>query len=680
MNIRSTSSVPVLSAGDGGSVAPKAEQPKTTTSVEAPRSTALANAPDALPSKTGIDSAATTKANLNNTAKVTADSPNEVLVKQPQIKAMLDLIASAEGTGTNYGKVVNGKVDSLKPGAPETSKQYLGKSNVSITDYRQHPGILVEVQPPGSKNHRDGLYSTAAGRYQFIKPTWEGLQQKLHLPDFSSASQDLAAIQLMKDKGMIESLLKGDLKTAVTKGSDIWASLPKADGKGAYVGQNAKNFDDLQKVYNDSLKKYTPETPKPATPPTTTPATPPTTTPTKPAAPTTVIPPSGLSKNPSKNQAVDQLHDNYVKLGLMTQAQKETGASVFSNITESATKVFQQSMGIPTTGKFDDLTRVVMTDLYAGNIKRGAQDEGVIMLQQKLSQTNPSFAAAIKAESGKFGKATEDALKAFQKNNNIQQTGVLGPTTYKAMYGSKTVSTPVTTTPTTNTPKPADLAAHHLNQLDGDIDGIGNNNCGYASTHMALSFLGVKGYQVLNPTATSTKDQITALNKQNYNTTMALRKAGGQGTSQTNYGHIVDTLATGNPGVVKAANSIDGVSAVSLYDSVTNLKQEDRHTSYLNTMQTAFENGEKTAFIVGGSPRLGWGDDATKNAAYSRTSNRPYAGAHFVAVVGYDAKTKLFDVLDPIADYPIKVTSDQLNKYMNDNGAMYREIAQITVK
>lgn len=170
------------------------------------------------------------------------------LARKPEVRAMLDTIGFTEGTGTNYGKVVNGEVigrnkkdmgfdADLKPGA----------KNVTTMDMSQHPNVKVQV----NKN----LVSSAAGRYQFLSNTWNNLSKTLGLPNFHASTQDIAAVQLMKDRKMIEPLLNGDLKTAVNRGAGEWASLPKADGNGAYAGQKAKSFEAIEQRYNDFLKE-----------------------------------------------------------------------------------------------------------------------------------------------------------------------------------------------------------------------------------------------------------------------------------------------------------------------------------------------------------------------------------------------------------------------------------------
>jgi muramidase (phage lysozyme) len=153
-----------------------------------------------------------------------------------RVKAMLNVLAFTEGTGTDYGKVVDGVV-LTSPYYPEL----VGKRNVSVTDLTRHPNILVQVNAK--------INSTAAGRYQFIIGTWNGLKMR----DFSAASQDIAAVRLMQQAYMIEPLLADDLEEAVYIGAQIWASLPTATGGSYYGGQTARSMAQIRQVYRQVL-------------------------------------------------------------------------------------------------------------------------------------------------------------------------------------------------------------------------------------------------------------------------------------------------------------------------------------------------------------------------------------------------------------------------------------------
>jgi lysozyme len=85
----------------------------------------------------------------------------------------------------------------------------------NFKDYATHPNIKVK---------KGALTSTAAGRYQILKKTFDGLKMK----DFTPASQDQAAIDLIKGRKAYQDILNGDFKTAILKCNKEWASLPES--------------------------------------------------------------------------------------------------------------------------------------------------------------------------------------------------------------------------------------------------------------------------------------------------------------------------------------------------------------------------------------------------------------------------------------------------------------------
>jgi muramidase (phage lysozyme) len=160
------------------------------------------------------------------------------LVNDPRVRAMLETLVYSEGTGAGYGTVVRGTVIRA-PYNPEL----VGQRNVVINDFSRHPNILVQVNRT--------IRSTAAGRYQFLHGTWQGLA----LPDFTPANQDVGAVMLMRRRGMITPLLEGNFRQAVFNGAPEWASLPTARGGSYYPGQHARPIEQLERVYNDALAR-----------------------------------------------------------------------------------------------------------------------------------------------------------------------------------------------------------------------------------------------------------------------------------------------------------------------------------------------------------------------------------------------------------------------------------------
>lgn len=102
-----------------------------------------------------------------------------------------------------------------------------------FADLSDHPVITGELAPvalPEAQCRAAGLqspcYSTAAGAYQFIRPTWKRLRDKLGLDDFSFANQDRAALELLDETGVLDLIKEGEIESAIRKAGKIWASLP----------------------------------------------------------------------------------------------------------------------------------------------------------------------------------------------------------------------------------------------------------------------------------------------------------------------------------------------------------------------------------------------------------------------------------------------------------------------
>jgi muramidase (phage lysozyme) len=131
------------------------------------------------------------------------------------LRAFLIMIQYAEGT---YGK---GGYNKLYGGG-------------SFADVSRHPN---------SPQTKWGITSTAAGAYQILNKTWNELQAKMKLPDFSAVSQDKAAIELIKRRKAIDDVYAGRFTQAITKCRKEWASLP-----GAGYGQNEKSTQNLLAV------------------------------------------------------------------------------------------------------------------------------------------------------------------------------------------------------------------------------------------------------------------------------------------------------------------------------------------------------------------------------------------------------------------------------------------------
>lgn len=93
----------------------------------------------------------------------------------------------------------------------------------------------------------DGVFSTAAGRYQILNTYWPHYCELLGLDDFGPVSQDRYAIQQLREQGALELIQDGRFGDAITAASNIWASMP-----GAGYGQREHDLKALAQVYVDS--------------------------------------------------------------------------------------------------------------------------------------------------------------------------------------------------------------------------------------------------------------------------------------------------------------------------------------------------------------------------------------------------------------------------------------------
>lgn len=99
--------------------------------------------------------------------------------------------------------------------------------------------------------------STAAGAYQFLSSTWDECARELKLTDFSPASQDLAAVYLIRRRGALDDVLASRVEQAIAKCAREWASLP-----GSPYGQPTRSLAQALEAYRAAGGQSTP-TPSP---------------------------------------------------------------------------------------------------------------------------------------------------------------------------------------------------------------------------------------------------------------------------------------------------------------------------------------------------------------------------------------------------------------------------------
>lgn len=134
------------------------------------------------------------------------------------LSAFLDMIAISEGT---YGIGDDG-YNVLFGSTAKNPKLFDG--------YADHPRVKTwETNDNFIKNGKRE-YTTAAGRYQITKTTFDRYKKLLGLKDFSPASQDLIALSLIKACKADTAIETGKFDHALSQCACVWASLPNGCG------------------------------------------------------------------------------------------------------------------------------------------------------------------------------------------------------------------------------------------------------------------------------------------------------------------------------------------------------------------------------------------------------------------------------------------------------------------
>ena len=151
---------------------------------------------------------------------------------QDNLSKFLDFTSKSEGA--DYNTIVGGK---------------------TFEDYSKHPGVVGLTTSAGP--------STAAGRYQITKTTYDDVANKLGITDFSPESQDKIALELIRRKNALEDVQSGRFPDAIKKLGGTWASFSSSkynqpkntaekEAKLLAESKGSLSFDDLLPATKDS--------------------------------------------------------------------------------------------------------------------------------------------------------------------------------------------------------------------------------------------------------------------------------------------------------------------------------------------------------------------------------------------------------------------------------------------
>lgn len=129
----------------------------------------------------------------------------------------------------------------------------------------------------------------------------------------------------------------------------------------------------------------------------------------------------------------------YIGNGEVIEASGTINGVIISKITASKWVEWGELKGVA----FDEDETPVPTPAYSDDakarvtLKRGNKGDAVKELQQLLIDKGYSVGAS--GVDGDFGKATENAVRSFQRDNGLTVDGVAGPETYNALLNNEPV-------------------------------------------------------------------------------------------------------------------------------------------------------------------------------------------------------------------------------------------------
>ena len=158
------------------------------------------------------------------------------IAREPNVAAFLRALRVGEGTADDdgYRRIVGGG---------------------QFESFADHPRRMVWLP-------RYSVNSSAAGAYQFLARTWDGLVRKYGFPSFEPQWQDAGAVGLIIGRGALDAVRRGDIRAAVALCRNEWASLP-----GSPYGQRTEGMDRVlleYKKWGGTLSAGDPVAPAPA--------------------------------------------------------------------------------------------------------------------------------------------------------------------------------------------------------------------------------------------------------------------------------------------------------------------------------------------------------------------------------------------------------------------------------
>ncbi len=141
-----------------------------------------------------------------------------------------------------------------------------------------------------------------------------------------------------------------------------------------------------------------------------------------------------ILKRGDESEEVKKLQNGFIELGYMTMEKIGSGLGKFGPQTELAVKTFQKHLDFSETGEFGDLEQIAVKIIVAGISRGNSAVHLVKAVQNRLVTLDYMTKAQVDTGSGIFGPQTEAAIKKFQKENLLQESGVVERITFRMLF------------------------------------------------------------------------------------------------------------------------------------------------------------------------------------------------------------------------------------------------------
>lgn len=140
-----------------------------------------------------------------------------------------------------------------------------------------------------------------------------------------------------------------------------------------------------------------------------------------------------------KGDAVKRLQDALVMLGYMEMEKIGTGFGTFGPQTKAAVEAFQKHLSLTANGKASDIEQKIFAAVKAGIGKGNPNTPIVKSIQDRLVKLKYLTQAQVDTGHGTFGLQTETAVKKFQRDNNLQQSGIVETANFKILFNKEAI-------------------------------------------------------------------------------------------------------------------------------------------------------------------------------------------------------------------------------------------------